>query len=212
MDINKFLDNIVKELSLENDFELAEVLGITIDTLKKFRQNSMTERQLSNLFLRAIEKKELTNFDKAIKTQVEFYPINLTKAQRGSDKWRIISSDKNEYPEEFELKERLNKYNYGIYFFYNSEGKVIYAGKTKDNLWKEMNHAFNRPRKAQKLYLVDHKLKSKPLKEMPVYLYQTACYFSVYETHHYLTDKLEAFIIRTMPNNLTNTRMEIIGN
>ena len=208
MDINNFLDKIKQKFNLESELELASTLNITNQTLKKYREsNKLTEFQMANLFEKAMDARETDSFKKAIKPIVEFYPINFTEARNGID-WKILSSDKKAFPDDYKLKEELDKYIEGIYFFYNSEGKIIYAGKTHSNLWKEINFAFNRDRKSQKMYRVNHDRKNKVLKEVNVKLHDIAHYFSVYETHCNLTHNLEAFIIRAMPNNLTNVRME----
>jgi len=208
MDINNFLDRLKQKLYLESEYDLALTLNITTQTLKKYREsNKLTEFQMANLFEKAMYVREINSLKKAIKPIVEFYPINFTEARNGID-WKIISSDKIAFPDDYKLKEELDTYIEGIYLFYNSEGKVIYVGKTHRNLWKEINFAFNRDRKSQKMYRVNHDNKNKVLKEVNVKLHDIAHYFSVYETHCELTHNLEAFIIRAMPNNLTNVRME----
>ena len=55
------------------------------------------------------------------------------------------------------LREELKKRN-GLYIFYDTRGKALYAGKAKlQSLWKEMNHAFNRDRdEVQAITLVTH--------------------------------------------------------
>jgi hypothetical protein len=209
VDVNKILDDIKNKLKLENDLELAKTLGITSKTLKSYRlKDTLTDLQVSQLVIKTLKVNEENKYDYAIQPIVEFYPINKTKSLRGRD-LKIISSDRDKFPHEYELKCKLDKsYSSGLYSFYNSQGRIIYVGKTKDNLWKEINHAFNRFREPQKIYSVDHTKKKKPIKERCVYLHEVAHYFSVYETEYSLTDKLEALIIRTIPNDITNTRIE----
>jgi hypothetical protein len=209
MDVNKILDNIKNKLDLETDKELAILLGITYKTLKMYRtKKNLTDLQISNLVIKSLETKEQILFNNVIKPIIEFYPINLTKALQGSDKLRIISSNKDVNLEEYQLKCKLYDCYSGLYFFYNSQGKVIYVGKTNANLWKEINDAFNRFREPQKIYSVDHTKKKKNIREQYVYLHEIAVYFSVYEINGHLTDKLEALIIRAIPNDITNTRIE----
>jgi len=208
MNIDIFLKILKEKLLITNDQDLADMIGTTFQTLKSYRnKEAITEIQMANLIIKAMNRKQIDSFQGAIKEIVEFHPINFTEARNGKD-WKFICPDKDEYPEEYELKQKLNSCSEGIYLFYNSEGKVIYAGKTHSNLWKEMNNAFNRYRSSQKMYRVNHKRKNKDLKEESVKLHDIAHYFSVYETHELLTHDLEAFIIRAMPNNLTNIRME----
>ena len=107
----------------------------------------------------------------------------------------------------------------GLYVFYDSRGKALYVGQTqKQNIWKEMNLAFNRDRSAQVLMLVKHPERN--VEFMPanskvrqpadtiLRLYDLAAYFSAYEVIPEMVDNLEALLVRAFPNDLLNYKME----
>lgn len=145
------------------------------------------------------------------------YPIERT-ASRQDAKWEIIPSNKTNNTRQNELRSYLEK-SKGIYFFYDSGGKIIYTGKTeKQTLWKEMNSAFNRERQAHTVFQVKHPTtgdsfkpawkKLRQPRSRAVYLHDTANYFSVYEVSFELIGNLEAMIIRAMCNDISNVKME----
>ncbi|WP_456403832.1 hypothetical protein [Hydrogenimonas sp.] len=103
----------------------------------------------------------------------------------------MIPSDKNNNLREYKLRKYLEDAK-GVYFFYDSSGKIIYTGKTeKQTLWAEMKSIFNRERQARAVFQVKHpttgvsfdpawKKLTQPRSRV-VYLHETANYFSVYE-------------------------------
>jgi len=107
-------------------------------------------------------------------------------------------------------------------FFYDTRGKALYAGQTKkQNLWKEMNLAFNRDRSAQVMTLVKHPTNDVPFKaanekvrqpkDVNLRLHDLAAYFSAYEVTDAMVDDLEALLVRVFPNDLLNFKMEKFG-
>lgn len=109
----------------------------------------------------------------------------------------------NSEEESDQWKEKLNEQ--GIYLFYDSMGKAIYAGRTNtQSLWSEMSSALIRERKIQKLYKYNHG----QIKKQPYCLYEVAHYVSAYAVHKEAIKDFEALIIRAFPNDLTNVRME----
>ena len=110
----------------------------------------------------------------------------------------------------------------GIYVFYDSRGKALYAGKAKDqSLWKEMTSAYNRKRPAsQHLTVADHPVNNVPyrrsdeklrqIRKRDVRLYDLAEYVSAYCVANEDIDVFEALLIRCFANDLLNTRIEKI--
>ena len=105
----------------------------------------------------------------------------------------------------------------GIYAFYNSEFEVIYVGKTKNNLWEEMKTSYNKKMPHYKLYYVHHPRErykatssgvARKIQSRTPYVWETAIYFSAYSVEEGHIDDLERFIIRIMPNDVSNKRME----
>ena len=112
---------------------------------------------------------------------------------------------------------RILKDSIGIYSFYNSELEIIYIGKTKNNLWDEMKNAYNRHLPHYYRYYVQHpngKFKTtssgnaRKIQNRQLYVYETATYFSAYSVDRNMIDDVEKFMIRLMPNDLINVRME----
>lgn len=94
------------------------------------------------------EKRAVKN---AVRPIVELCAIEKITSRQEAN-WEIIPSTKAKYPRQYELRQYLEGAK-GIYFFYDSGGKILYTGKTeKQTLWKEMNNAFNRERQAHKVY------------------------------------------------------------
>jgi hypothetical protein len=106
----------------------------------------------------------------------------------------------------------------GIYVFYNSQGKAIYVGKTKEqNLWKELGNAYNRRRSNQNISRVKHnkivRVDAKPTETRQIVkhnvsLKEIASYFSAYKIDETFIDSMETTIIRMFPNDLLNTKIE----
>lgn len=97
----------------------------------------------------------------------------------------------------------------GIYIFYDSLGKAIYAGKTEKNyLWSEMKSAYNRARKTQQKFKRTNGVK---IYKQSYYLHEVAAYASVYSVKPYAISFIEALLIHSFPNDLTNVRVEKNG-
>jgi hypothetical protein len=159
-------------------------------------------------------KKNLANIEaclkRAIQPIIEFFPVDRSNAEKP----KLVPTDENNFNKKLQ---KTLKDSPGIYLFYNSEGKVIYVGKTKKNLWAEMNSVFNRDRPAQKIKDVKHPIhhafkpafaKQRRPKERPVRLFDITAYFSAYQVDPSLIGNLEALLIRALPNNLVNIKME----
>ena len=80
-----------------------------------------------------------------------------------------------------------------------------------------MNLVLNRERTNQKIFIPNHNYrgdfslaseKDIQIKEKQVFLHDIALYFSAYDIDTRLIYNLEALIIRSIPNNLTNKRIE----
>lgn len=106
----------------------------------------------------------------------------------------------------------------GLYAFYNSELEIIYVGKTKNNLWTEMISAFNREMGHYERYYVQHPHgkyketsdgKVRHIRNRKFYLYDSAYCFSAYAINdNDIIDLIELMMIRMMPNDLLNRRIE----
>lgn len=106
----------------------------------------------------------------------------------------------------------------GLYVFYNSEFEIIYLGKTKSKLWTEMKNAYSRPMAHYSRYAVQYprgRYKEdagrtlRPLRRGKRFIYDCAAYFSASSIEDdTLIDVFELMLIRLLPNDLLNVRME----
>ena len=157
----------------------------------------------------------------AIKPIVEFLELDKVASKREA-KQELFSEqyDERTYRYLQGAKEALQK-AYGIYVFYDSRGRAIYAGKAvKQSLWREMNGAYNRNRgDLQTIRLVSHPIekgtftpseeKTRRIFQRPVQLWQFASYVSAYQIDDKtLISTFEALIVRAFANDLLNKRME----
>lgn len=213
------LDNLKRIFKVNTDAAIGKIIGLTGGRLSQWRSSrrKLTTRQVASLVKRTSELAKKRALKSAIRPIVEFYPIERTSSLQDA-KWEIIPSDKTEKPRQNELRSYLEN-SRGIYFFYDSGGKIIYTGKTeKQSLWREMNGAFNRERQAHTVYKVKHPKtgdsfqpawkKLRQPRNRVVYLHDTANYFSVYEISSELIGNLEAMIIRALCNDVSNVKME----
>lgn len=178
----------------------------------QYRNSDITPLQAANLMMRYAKQAEARHIEQAIAPIVESYEL-----ERNERDVIFSTGDQNIY--KTGLKKKLEK-SHGIYIFYDSRGSAIYAGKAKrQNLWTEINLAFNRPRgEVQKVKRVKHPTSNKQfvsgvkksLKISPaiVKIKDLASYVSVYEIPSGMIDKLEALIIRAFANDLLNIKME----
>lgn len=216
MDGKKLIEILKQQFDVKTDVELSKVSGISIATINKWKSNSaeLTPRQIGNLVSKARKKEAEVCISKAIQPIVEYFALDHTNS-RGGANWELIPSKDGKGKK---VRQELES-SKGIYIFYNSQCEAIYLGKAKkQNLWKEMNLAFNRDRSTQIVWTVHHPergqeftpahQKLRPLKKTQVYLADIATYFSAYKIDNYLIDNLEALMIRGFANDLTNVRME----
>ena len=222
--VNEFSQNLILKIKektgISSDSKLAKFLGINQPSLTGWRKNGVSELQLANAFIsmrkQAIEEKAAA-IKKAhadsIQPIVEFYPIN----KHGVEKM-VVFEPKGTY--QTCLRDVLKSTNSGIYVFYDTRGKALYTGKTKANLWGEMNLAFNRDRKGQDIVLVKHpvnnvafQLASEKIRQpfnRNLRLTELAAYFSAYAVVDDMVDAVEGLLIRAFPNDTFNTKMEKI--
>ena len=153
---------------------------------------------------------------------VEFFPLECAESKHGA-KWEIFSDeyeDKTKHKYYAGVKRDLQDCS-GIYIFYDSRGRALYAGKAvQQSLWAEMNSVFNRSRdEVQRIKLVSHPTNNVPYRksaeqsrritDRPVRLHDLSHYVSTYEIKpHSMISMFEALIIRAFANDLLNQRME----
>jgi len=211
MDGEAFCRLLREELDVKNNQQLSSALGVTAAAVSNLQKTQeVTPRRFAGFLKRAITHSIGSEFQSAIHPIVEFFPVKPTLKRTGKNK-TFLEATKN--PKIIQILKK----EIGIYSFYNSEGRIIYLGKTKNNFWLEMNQTFNRDITNYKISLVDHKDEKyvepkggKPhqIKPVPYSLSDAAAYFSCYQVQRDLIDILESFAIRIIPNNVINRKME----
>lgn len=205
---------------------IAQHLGMHVAQLSAFKtEANLTPLRIANLVQRAVRVGEERALSSPVKPVVEFYPIDAELNQRGGKLHELfeVNVDGKPHPYRAGLKDQLEKAS-GIYIFYDSRGRALYAGQAKTQpLWNEMKAAFNRDRQnLQLLRRVNHPdkkaiafkpsdEKSRQIVQRAVPLSALAAYFSAYEVPVALIDDMEAFLIRAFPNDLLNKKMEMFA-
>lgn len=213
------LDALATKLGTESQGELADVLGVTVQTLHnwKNRDEDLSPLQVASALAKSRSAAVRRAQRDTIQPIVEFYRINacLTKNEGG---WQLFDAGAGASLYARGLVTTL-KESHGIYIFYDSRGHALYAGKARQqSLWKEMNLAFNRTREVQTITLVAHPERNQEFKpgyeklrqpkDVRLQLYDLAYYFTAYQVDDGMIDDLEALMVRGFANNLLNVRME----
>jgi hypothetical protein len=219
MKAKALLDALAKKLKTNSQGNLAAALGVSAMTLHnwKSKNSSLTPNQIANALsksnIAAVRASQL----RTIQPIVEFYEIDACETKTGAS-WQILEAGASATTYQKGVRGALEE-AHGVYIFYDSRGKALYAGKAKDQcLWKEMNLAFNRDRELQKISLTHHpdrnqdflpgheKLRQPKRTQLP--LHELASYFSAYQIDNGMIDDLEALLVRGFANDLLNAKME----
>jgi len=212
-----------RKFGIKTDRALALRLGMSGIALNhwKNRKTPLTPRQIAN----AIDKTAIAAVRKSqqstIKALVEFFPVDAVEVGK-VERYEVIPTGKGAGQHYNGLRSALETASKGLYVFYDTRGKALYAGQTKkQNIWKEMNLAFNRTRSAQVMTLVKHPTndvvfraaneKVRQPTNINLKLHDLAAYFSAYEISDGMVDELEALLVRVFPNDLLNYKMEKFG-
>lgn len=222
MKANELIDAIKNKLNITTDNKLAEYLGMTQPALILWRKRKkpLSPLQIANTLVKAKDAARKDTHRSAIQPVVEFFPIEAAEVGRVG-KREVFRTGKAAGQHLNGLRKSLEG-SKGLYIFYDTRGKALYAGKTtKQNLWKELHSAFNRDRSAQVITLVNHPIidvefrpahtKVRQPKDVNLKLHDLAAYFSAYAVADGMIDDLEALLVRVFPNDLLNYKMEKFG-
>ncbi len=214
-----------KKFRAQTDSELAAKIGMTVPGLQIWKNRArITERQLGELVYKANRAGASNLQVSAIRPLVEFFPIQRTDSRQGArfELFSTKTSNGGSHDYFHGLRKELDEHC-GVYIFFDSRGQAIYTGKArKQTLWREMNGAFNRDRRAvQKIKRVRHPKrnqmyqssneKARQITDQVVPLHEIAAYFSAYEVADGMIGELEAMLVRSFANDLLNKRMERFG-
>lgn len=222
MNAGDLIDAIKNKLGISTDNQLAKYLGMTQPALVQWRKRktALSPLQIANTLVKAKEASKKEAHRSAIQPVVEFFPITAVEVGKAG-RQEVFETGKSAGKHENGLRSTLEDAQ-GLYIFYDTRGRALYAGQTKkQNLWKEMHGAFNRDRSAQIITLVNHPVNDvefKPAhaqvrqpKDKNLKLHDLAAYFSAYSIADGMIDDLEALLVRVFPNDLLNFKMEKFG-
>jgi hypothetical protein len=215
---NELIEALKRKFRADTNRSLGRQLGITVQAIHNWKNRpSVTTRQIASLVSSArISGGNFLAAD-SIRPIVEFFPIEKCKSKQRA-KYELFTVG-DQHPYRNGVRDELSEQR-GIYIFFDSRGQAIYVGKARQqDLWKEMNLAFNRDRgKVQKIKRVRHPTrkveyktsleKSRRIADHFVPLHDLAWYFSAYDVADSLINKMEAMLVRSFANDLLNIRME----
>lgn len=216
---DELLPAVKKKFKLRTTKDIAMILGMSVPAMDKWKpqKKGITTRQIVSAISTSKNAAKSDAHSELLRPIVEFFPLDGIESQGGMH-YELFAIKKNATKQQKELRELLQKTK-GIYIFYDTRGKAVYAGKAKkQTLWVELKSAFNRHRKTQAVFRVDHpernqsfqpayKKERQPIKR-PVNLSEIAAYLSVYEVDEPMINSMEALLVRGFANDLLNTRME----
>jgi hypothetical protein len=218
---SSFIFALRKKFKVSTDRVLADRLGITAQAIQNWKnRKTVTVRQLAGLVYRAGRAGASHLQASAIRPLVEFFIIDRCESKQRAN-YELFSTQKDgiTHPYFEGLRKELEDHH-GIFVFFDSRGQAIYTGKARrQNLWKEMNLAFNRERgEIQKIKRVNHPTrkqsyrtsdeKARQITDREIPLYELARYFSAYQVADGLISEVEAMLVRSFANDLLNKRME----
>jgi hypothetical protein len=214
-------EHLTKSTGSVSDLALTTALGIKINTLYKWRleDTELSALQVARVVASAHKAAQNHVHSEAIKPLVEFFRIEPTEVGNSENRLHVFPTGPGSGQHLTGLCAILTAAKSGLYIFYDSRGKALYAGHTKkQNIWKEMNSAFNRDRSSQVVTLVRHphrdvgfktaSIKVRQPTDRVLRLHDLAAYFSAYEVIPEMVDDLEALLIRAFPNDMLNYKME----
>ncbi|MCK6502470.1 hypothetical protein L6R53_03585 [Myxococcota bacterium] len=211
---SEVVEALEKKLKVKGNKALAEALGRSSTSIQQWRDAPvLSANQIANILADGKAAAKVEAHREGITKIVEFFPITRCRSKQEA-MWELFSTEGSEY--RAGLKKALDG-SQGIYLFYDSRGRALYAGKATKSLWKEMKAAFNRDRNEQKIYRVDHpeakdfdvaREQTRLITGRLVSLAELSVYFSAYQVPVTLIPELEALLIHGFPNDLLNIRME----
>jgi hypothetical protein len=218
---SQLIKYIEKKIGAASNQQLAAIFDTSPAVVSSWRNSAtrLTPLRVANIILKSQAAAKADVHENAIRAIVEFFPIYSVAVGRLEKQQAVFTTGEGAGKQLNGLKKELVAAKSGLYIFYDSRGKALYAGQTqKQNIWKEMNLAFNRDRSAQVLTLVKHPERNVDFRpanskvrqptDTTLRLYDLAAYFSAYEVIPEMVDNLEALLVRAFPNDLLNYRME----
>lgn len=219
MHAQKLLQAITRKFRLKTNRALHKKLGMSHVALLHWRKkrDPLTPLQIANAIAKACNAAVADAQLTTIQPIVEYFPLKAKESAQGV-RYELFDTGKDAGASYIALRKALSA-SHGIYVFYDSRGRALYAGKAKQlSLWTEMKNAFNRQREMQRVYRVKHPVRMKEFR--PAYeknrqprrrdvpLSGLAAYVSAFQVAPGMINDLEALLVRGFANDLLNARME----
>lgn len=218
----ELIAELKRKFKIRTNRALATKLGMSEVALNNWKRQKipLTPRQIANAMASSAMVAVASSQRSTIRALVEFFPIDVVEVGKVG-KYEVIPTGNGAGQHYSGLREVL-ECEKGLYIFYDTRGKALYAGQTKkQNIWKEMNLAFNRDRSAQMVTLAKHPTNDVPFRtanekvrqptSINLKLHDLAAYFSAFAVATGMIDELEALLVRAFPNDLLNYKMEKFG-
>ncbi len=216
----ELIDDLKKKNGLKSDDAVAASLNMTPQRLSNWKNQDqpLTAKKISSAIKGASDVAVERSYKNIIRPIVEFFPIEPTKTNN-TKRFRIVPEGDSQNDFYTGLRNELSE-SQGIYIFYDTRVRVIYAGKTeRRNLWDEMSSAFTRTNLTQPVRRIHHRKDGNfnPAYERPLqptiqppllHLSDFASYFSAFKIAPKMISNLEALLVRGFANDLLNKRME----
>lgn len=208
---------ILEKLQAEKKVpQLARTLGVkSHDVYHWLAGQVKTSSTIEKIIESIVNSSRRQAISDSYNTIVEMKSLKAKLSKQGGSYDMVIGKTEGESKN---IEKKLKAEYGGLYIFYDSLGKAIYAGKTekkkkngkacKNSLWDEMKSAYNRKRKSQVIFRSNNSNTNSRIVKQNYCLYETACYVSAYKVDELAIRDFEALIIRSFPNDLTNVRME----
>lgn len=202
----ELLDELKRSFGVSSASELVVLTGYTKGRLSQIKNERLGAKAVAKLIKRSTDA-GTENHASLIRPVVELFQVEPdSKSEKDFIDTRLDDRKK--------LKRLLEK-EIGIYSFYNSELEVVYVGKTKTSLWKEMKQTYNRKMPRYKRYQVNHphgRFSSptdgvRQMKLGDFHFYDAVSYFSAYVVPENFIDIVETLLIRIFANELINVQM-----
>lgn len=222
MNAIELIAELKRKYGIRTNRALAAKLGMSEVALNNWsrRVKPLTPRQVANALESSAASAVESSQRGTIRALVEFFPIEAHEVGKVG-KYEVVPTG-NTAGQHYTGLRKVLESEKGLYIFYDTRGRALYAGQTKkQNIWKEMNLAFNRDRSAQTVTLAKHPKKDvqfltanekvRQPRSVNLKLHDLAAYFSAFAVADGMIDELEALLVRAFPNDLLNYKMEKFG-
>lgn len=184
-----FYEIICETFDVKTQGEVAKILEVHQPQIANWRNGDGPARKSS--WKKMLRKLLAQHAREVVWPLFEFRSISPIAAGAS---WRIHRDE----AENTAIREALCDH-VGLYGFYDSAGRVLYVGKTANNLWVEIR---------QRLKARVHRHIGLPEKQRGVVIGQMATYLSAYAVYQpQAVHNLEALVIRMMVNDHANTNL-----